>query len=299
MFLNTGRIKVEQRLLVELPEVSEDTTLQYLIPTTTGPGICSFALVDYLVVQHNCFMEMCQGVIYEEDKRYLVTVNVNVWLFINVVIIHIIIKTFLNCLLCSESIRIWKDHRIRLSLIHCCHLFDYEQQIMSIILSHCHYSLHVGQGQDVTYDFAALEKHIIDRIIQGKPKIIPDMINVSYTKDTFTATNFFAIRSKVQAQVIIMLPRHSLYHCLYYTSVKIMQVELPVKLQREILSELLEIDQTAEALDIINIVLRFLSSGGGRATMNLGDYLLQLRMDRKPVSKMVSLSRIIDLSTVN
>lgn len=89
---------------------------------------------------------------------------------------------------------------------------------MSIILSHCHYSLHVGKGQDIIYDFDALEKHIIDRFIQGKPKIIPDMINVSYTKDTYTATNFFAIRSKVQEQVRNYYTITS--ECIYCTYIK-------------------------------------------------------------------------------
>lgn len=75
IIFNAARIKVKHGFLVELPEIAENTALQYLIPTTTGPGICSFALVDYLVVQHNSFMEMCQGVMSEEDKRYLVTLN--------------------------------------------------------------------------------------------------------------------------------------------------------------------------------------------------------------------------------
>ena len=113
--------------------------------------------------------------------------------------------TFVNiCLFIfvfSESIQIWKAHRIRLSLIHHCHLIDYEQQLISVVLSHCHYSLQVGHGQDVTYDLPALEKHIFDRFIQGKPKIIPEMIDVSYTKGTYMAISFFAIRMKVQHQV--------------------------------------------------------------------------------------------------
>ena len=70
-----------------------------------------------------------------------------------------------------------------------------------MILSHCHYSLQVGQGQDVTYDLSALEKHIFDSFIRGKPKIIPDMVDVSYTKGAYRAVNFFTIRMKVQNQV--------------------------------------------------------------------------------------------------
>ena len=108
----------------------------------------------------------------------------------------------------SKSIRIWKAHRVPLPLIHRCHLLDYEQQLLSIVLSHCHYSLCVGQGQDVKYDLAALEKHIFDRFIQGKPKILSFMVDVSYTKDAYTATNFTAVRTKCRDQVCTW--------CLYY-----------------------------------------------------------------------------------
>ena len=101
----------------------------------------------------------------------------------------------------SKSIRIWKAHRVPLPLIHRCHLLDYEQQLLSIVLSHCHYSLCVGQGQDVKYDLAALEKHIFDRFIQGKPKIQSFMVDVSYTKDAYTAANFTAVRTKCRVQV--------------------------------------------------------------------------------------------------
>lgn len=68
-FFDKARIRVGEKLLSELPQVSEDTTLQFLIPTTTGPGVCSFALVDYLIVQHNSFIDMCQVMMSEQDKR--------------------------------------------------------------------------------------------------------------------------------------------------------------------------------------------------------------------------------------
>ena len=38
-----------------------DTTLDYFIPTTTGPGACTFALVHYLACAHNNFMEFCRA----------------------------------------------------------------------------------------------------------------------------------------------------------------------------------------------------------------------------------------------
>ena len=64
-------------------------------------------------------------------------------------------------------------------------------------------------------------------------------------------------------------------------------MELPTKVQQDILSELIEIDQISDALSVVNIVLRLLASGGGRATMRLDHYLRKLQMEEMSYSKMV------------
>ena len=66
-------------------------------------------------------------------------------------------------------------------------------------------------------------------------------------------------------------------------------MELPTKVQQDILSELMEIDQISDALNVVNIVLRLLASGGGRSTMRLDHYLRKLQMEEKSYSKMVSI----------
>ena len=60
-------------------------------------------------------------------------------------------------------------------------------------------------------------------------------------------------------------------------------------MQQDILSELVEIDQLSDALDVVNILLRFLSSGGGKADSRFDVYLKKLRMDERSFSKLVSL----------
>lgn len=97
--------------------------------------------------------------------------------------------------------RPWQEHKIQLPHIHKCHLLDYQSQLQSILLSHCHYSLHVGSGHEVTYDLPALEKHILDRFIHGKPTILVDIPHVSYRKDVYTAATFAVVRKKVAKQV--------------------------------------------------------------------------------------------------
>ena len=75
---------------------------------------------------------------------------------------------------------------------------------MSIVLSHCHYSLVMGKAHEVSFDFPALEKHILNRFVIGKPLIILSIPCVTYRKDVYTADTFAAIRKKVAPQVRVV-----------------------------------------------------------------------------------------------
>ena len=41
--------------------ISGSTSLQYLIPTTSGAGVCTTSLVDFLVLTHNDFIMKCHS----------------------------------------------------------------------------------------------------------------------------------------------------------------------------------------------------------------------------------------------
>ena len=58
-----GRRRVPKELLIKMPDTPQSIPLAYLIPTTTGKGICSTALVDFLVSTHNDFIEFYHGII--------------------------------------------------------------------------------------------------------------------------------------------------------------------------------------------------------------------------------------------
>ena len=59
-------------------------------------------------------------------------------------------------------------------------------------------------------------------------------------------------------------------------------------MQQEILHELRTPDRLRETLDVVDIVLGFLSSGGGRADQPLGGYVNHtLKMKRRPFSEKV------------
>ncbi len=158
-----------------LPEITEDTRMVYLIPTTMREGRCTTALVDYLVLTHNSFIEWCRGIVNQGAE---------------------------------STSAVWREHKVLITHIHSCHLLEYEQHLQSIILSHCHYSLTVGRGQNIKYNLPALEKHILNRFIYGKPIILLDIPHVAYCKDIYTVETFREIRRKVKPQVLkkISLP---------------------------------------------------------------------------------------------
>ena len=99
----------------------------------------------------------------------------------------------------------WVKHKIPITHIHRCHLLDYEHQIVSVVLSHCCYSLKLGEAHSVQYDHQALEKHILDKFVYGKPNILTDdKLCVMYRKDVHTTATFDGIRMKVGPQVILL-----------------------------------------------------------------------------------------------
>ena len=46
-----------------------ETTLDYIVPVTVGPGTCTFALVDFLVLAHNDFIERCRGILQDSNLK--------------------------------------------------------------------------------------------------------------------------------------------------------------------------------------------------------------------------------------
>jgi hypothetical protein len=68
-----------------------------------------------------------------------------------------------------------------------------------------------------------------------------------------------------------------------------MQEKLEQRVRQAIIADLSTPDRLREALDIVEIVLGFLSSGGGKADKPLGEYIDKtLRMKKRRFSKEVS-----------
>ena len=85
---------------------------------------------------------------------------------------------------------------------------------MAVILAHCHYSLTVGQQHtDVEYDFAALEKHLLNEFVYSKPHIQLDIPHVVFRKDVYTGEKFDMIRTKVhQVNSFFLIRKSDVFH---------------------------------------------------------------------------------------
>ena len=68
----------------------------------------------------------------------------------------------------------------------------------------------------------------------------------------------------------------------------LLQLRLSTQAQHEIVAELRSMEKLRDNLDVVEIVIGFLSSGGGRADKSLADYIRTLKMSRKSFSKKVS-----------
>ena len=55
--------------------IDDDTRMEYLVPTTSEAGVCTTALVDFLTLTHNSFIERCIKLVSENDQRYIIIVT--------------------------------------------------------------------------------------------------------------------------------------------------------------------------------------------------------------------------------
>ena len=90
-----------------------------------------------------------------------------------------------------------KHSKISLSKVRKCHVINFEQHLLHVVLSHCQYSLKTGFGTNVVYDFPALEKHLVDQFIHGKPEIDVNIPFISFKSDVVQTTGFAKVRMKI------------------------------------------------------------------------------------------------------
>ena len=48
-----------------------------------------------------------------------------------------------------------------------------QQQLLPLVLAHCNYSLMVGQGTNIDYDYRGLEQAIEERFVKNRQRLLP------------------------------------------------------------------------------------------------------------------------------
>ena len=49
--------------------------------------------------------------------------------------------------------------------------YNHEQDLMPLVLANCHYSFEMGVGTKIEYDFAGMERQLMDRLLYSKSLI--------------------------------------------------------------------------------------------------------------------------------
>ncbi|XP_072299402.1 E3 ubiquitin-protein ligase rnf213-alpha-like [Eucyclogobius newberryi] len=137
---NNGEIKLPPDLCMRDLDLSSD--FRVLLPGRRGPGLCSTALVSYLIALHN-------DLVYSVDK------------------------------LTGEETS-YKVSPADLTDLHVIR-YELDRDLMPLVLSNTQYSIEKGQETLHEYDLPKIQQQIVSRFLLGKPLItlngIPTLVN--------------------------------------------------------------------------------------------------------------------------
>ncbi|XP_064641334.1 E3 ubiquitin-protein ligase rnf213-alpha-like isoform X1 [Lineus longissimus] len=144
--------------------VIPNTPIAMLIPSSRGLGLCSMMLVEYLTRRQNDFiMAYCRH--RNKDSRELPKFGVT-----EATAAHLI-------------------------------YYDPEKDLLPMVLAHCNYSLEVGKGTVISYDFVRLERELEERLLRGKPKLVFDVAPMVFQTEYRNAMVIFgALRDNISQE---------------------------------------------------------------------------------------------------
>uniref|UniRef100_A0A8C1YEU9 RING-type E3 ubiquitin transferase n=1 Tax=Cyprinus carpio TaxID=7962 RepID=A0A8C1YEU9_CYPCA len=199
----TGEIKLPAEYTQE--DLGLDADLQVLLPQRHGLGLCSTALVSYLIALHN-------NLVYTVEKHTR-----------------------------EDPADLTELHVIR---------YEYERDLLPLILSNCQYSMERGQETLMEYDLPKIQHQILSRFLQGKPRItlngIPTVVN---RQDRNYEIIFMDLKGKVPQEPLQAVTQHNL------------------------VKELQSYSDVCEALSTVELALGFLAMTGGEPHVQLATYL--------------------------
>ncbi|WAR07202.1 R213A-like protein, partial [Mya arenaria] len=146
------------------------------------------------------------------------------------------------------------------------HLISYnpEQDILPLVLANCQYTFEMGKGTKIEYNFAGLERQIMDRFLFSKSRI--DM--GYYLQFISQIYNVFILE---QYKLIITL---------------ISQQTLGLAVKTQISEEIKSLPELCRFLDNLDIAISFLKTAGGQQSDNLNTFMVEtLQMENAMTSQ--------------
>ncbi|XP_050960325.1 E3 ubiquitin-protein ligase rnf213-alpha-like, partial [Labeo rohita] len=149
-----------------------DTDLEVLLPQRRDLGLCSTALVSYLIALHNDLVYTVEKHTGEESGYTVSPADLT-----------------------------------ELHVIH----YEYERDLLPLILSNCQYSMERRQETLMEYNLPSIQHQIFTRFLQGKPLItlngIPTMVK---RQDRNYEIIFMDVKGKVPQERLQALTQHNL-----------------------------------------------------------------------------------------
>ncbi|XP_071112725.1 E3 ubiquitin-protein ligase rnf213-alpha-like isoform X2 [Haliotis cracherodii] len=160
--------------LIHLPDayknmrIEENSPLAVLLPSTQGPGICSYMMLEFLFRKHNEFMEKyCNKT--KQKYEHLPEVNMR--------------------------------------KLHSNHLVSYhpDRDLLPLVLANCNYSFELGKGTTIEYDFEGFEYQLKEVILQAKSRVekkshIIPIDTMVYRADTTNSVVFKTLRDRIDQE---------------------------------------------------------------------------------------------------
>ncbi|XP_060586335.1 E3 ubiquitin-protein ligase rnf213-alpha-like [Ruditapes philippinarum] len=186
--------------------INDKTQISLLLPTTKEAGLCSYAMLDFLMRKQNDFLDKY----LKETQRKQSSIS-----------------------------------SVNPKEVTSAHLISYDPQhdILPLVLANCQYSFEMGKGTKIEYDFAALERQLMDRFLFSKSRI--EVGRVLMIDQMTYRTEF------TNAEVFKKLAD------------KIPQERLSAVTKNQICSEIKNLPDLCTSLDNLDITISFLKSTGG------------------------------------
>ncbi|KAL3881512.1 hypothetical protein ACJMK2_027944 [Sinanodonta woodiana] len=200
--------------------IDDSTPVSQLLPTASDAGQCAYSVLEFLFRKQNDFL----------DSYYL-----------------------------KAKRRVAEIPSVKVRDITPAHLISYhpEQDILPLVLANCNYSFEVGKGTTIEYNFANLERQIVDRFLFGKCFIQIEIELMVYRAEYTNATVFRKLQEKVP------------------------QESLSSGVKHKISEEFRSLPDLCQALDNLDIAISFLKSIGGNQGNNLDKFMVEtLKMEQ-------------------